>query len=285
MGIGDLGGTTRVCPMDETAASSTSAPKHRFFVEFRKEFVSALVVVPIVWIIARLLQIEPGRIEFVAAPIILAWFAVRGWKTEEATWPGQFPIWKFIPKFLLATITVVGLPLLIYSIVYGCVLLFQFHDPPDLVIFGYIAVVAVSSILLWAGRKTALRLALSYLGLSHATLTEKARFGFYWSVSLALLAKAMWPEPFDFNRLCSLARQASSDIVSPVSTLMEGLHFSECAIQRQGDGYAVTIGAVSGGDAAAKPYFVHYNAILYPNGQLHHIELIRRDPRDGLVRS
>jgi hypothetical protein len=265
-----------------TGPNWRSNEKPRFFIEFAKEFVSALVVILIVWVLARLFHVETESLEFVAAPVILAWFTVRGWRTEDPTWPFRRRIWKFLARFLLATAVVVGMPLLVYSVVYGTILLLKLHRPPYLLISGYLAAIIVSSALVWVGRKTAVRLGMSFLGLSHATVAAKARFAFYWLVSLALVANAVWPEGPEFNTLCDAARQAGRDIVDPVRTSLEGMQFSECVIRTQGEGYAVTIGAVSGGEDHRRPEIIHYKAVVYPDGEAHHLELIRADPRgDG----
>ena len=128
----------------------------RFSVELVKEFVSALVVIPIVWIIARLFHTEFGGVEFVAAPVILAWFAVRGWKTDDPAWPGRLPVWRFVPKFLLATLMVVGAPLLAYSVLYGFFILLKLYRPPYLLISGFVGAIITSSALIWIGRKPAI---------------------------------------------------------------------------------------------------------------------------------
>ena len=275
--------------MDETSTQGALNPqemkKPSFFAEFSKEFVSALVVIPIIWILARLLHVESEKLEFVAAPVILAWFAVRGWKTEDATWPGRLPLWKFIPKFLYATLVLVGLPLLAYSIASGWLRLLEFHDPPYLLIFVYAVAVVVSGALIWIGRETAVRLGSSPLGLSQATVAGKARFGFYWLVSLGVLAIAVWPEGPAFDTLCNHARRAGADMFSPVPTSLEGMQFLKCAVRRQGEGYAVTLGAVSRDDGSARLQVIHFRVILYSNGETHHFERVMADPRDEGARS
>lgn len=152
---------------------------------------SGLVVVPPVWILARLLHTESGSVKFLAAPIILAWFAARGWKTEDCTWPRRLPLWKFIPKFLLATLVVLGPPLVIYSIGYGCIILLKIHNPRYLLVAAYIGLTMVSALLIWIGRHVAFRLTMSALGLTHATTCARMRFAFYWLVSLSLVALAI----------------------------------------------------------------------------------------------
>jgi hypothetical protein len=124
---------------------------------------------------------------------------------------------------------------------------------------------------------------MSALGLAHATVGAKARFAFYWIVSIGLVANAnaIWPEPPDFNAICNYGRRAASGFfgVPPATTSLEGVEFAECAIRRRGEGFAVTIGKVSQPQSGNGTEITHFNAIVYPNGTVHHIELIRRDPR------
>jgi hypothetical protein len=181
-----MGGNERQLehPRPQTSRART------FVLEFLKEFSSALVILPILWVVGRALHIDTDHLELVAAPVILAWFAARGRETEDVTWP-MLPIWRFIAKFLVATGVVVGLPLLLYSIMRGIVLLLKSPDPPYLTIVASLLAVAASSMLFWFGRNEALALGLRWLGLSDATTGQKARFALYWLVSLVLVAAAL----------------------------------------------------------------------------------------------
>jgi hypothetical protein len=265
--------------MDENVASIGAKQHHpSFAAAATQEFVSALVVIPIIWILARLLQTESGSVELIAAPVILAWFTVRGWKTEDdPLWPTKLPIWQFIPRFLLATTIVVGLPLLIFGVVLGFVRLVQFHRQPMLLISIYAAAIIVSFSLIWIGRRNALRLITSWLGLSDTGPFTKARFAFYWLVSLAFVAIAIWPEPVQFDALCDQARNAGLN--DPVPSSVEQMQFSECVIKRRGAGYAVTIGAVLEKGKHSPSEIIHYSAIMYPGGGVHHLERYNSDPR------
>lgn len=250
-----------------------------FGIEFLKEFTSALVVLPILWVVGRALHLEMDKLEFVAAPVILAWFAARGWKTEDTSWPWSLPIWRFLPKFLIATGIVVGLPLLLYSIVRGLGLLLKSHDLPYLTIGASVLAVAISSMLLWLAREEALASGLRWLGLSDATTGQKARFAFYWLVSLVLIVAAVRRDGPQFDRLCDSARKAGADMFGEVTTSLDGLLYSGCEIRSQGEGYAVTIGAVPADKDGRAKGIVHFRAILYPDGDSLHFEQVTGDPR------
>jgi hypothetical protein len=267
--------------VDDTATDETSnshpTKMLKFFTVFFREFASGIVVLPIIWVLGRLLHIESGKVEFVAAPVILAWFAVRGWETEEAIWPFRLTL-SFIRNFVLATFVLVGLPLLLYSVVYGCILLLKFHDPHYLRLLAFVVGSIVSSALVWIGRETGIQFAVSILGLSHATVTEKARFGFYWLASIAVLAFAVWPRQPTFETLCDYARQAGRDIDSANTGSLERMKYSSCSVRSLGDGYVVTIGAVSG-DNGGIGKITHFSATLSRNGNVNNIQLLGSDLR------
>jgi hypothetical protein len=233
---------------------------------FRSEFSSVLVVLPILWVVGRALHIDTDELELVAAPVILAWFAARGRKTVD--------IWRFIAKFLLATGVVVGLPLLLYSIMRGIVLLVKSPDPPYLTLLASLLAVAASSMLFWFGRNEALALGLRWLGLSDATTGRKARFAVYWLVSLVLVAAALRGNGPQFDSLCASAREAGAKLWE-VTTSMEGLLYSGCEIRPQGEGYAVTIGAVPEGKDG-RP--IRFRAIV-KDGFVNQFKWLGGDPR------
>jgi hypothetical protein len=96
-------------------------------------------------------------------------------------------------------------------------------------------------------------------------------------VSLALVAIAIWPEPLQLDTLCDHARNAGINEAVPSS--VERTQFSECLISRRGAGYAVTIGAVLEKDKHSPSEIIHYSAIMYPGGGVHHVERYNSDPR------
>jgi hypothetical protein len=164
---------------------------------------------------------------------------------------------------------------------YGSVLLLGFHNPPYLLIATYAAAVLGSATLVWIGRRTGSRLIMEALGLAHATVGAKARFTFYWLVSLGLVLNALWPKPDDFNTICGYGWKAASDLFDGPgpTTSLEGIEFAECKVNRQGNGYGVTIGKVSLAVGDRRTDIMHLKAVIYPNGSVHHIELIPLDPR------
>ena len=60
---------------------------------------------------------------------------------------------------------------------------------------------------------------------------------------------------------------------------LEGVDFAKCTIRRQGKGFAVTIGKVSQGESDGRTEMTYFKAIVYPDGAVHHIELIPHDLR------
>jgi hypothetical protein len=223
---------------------------------------------------------ETIRVELIAAPVILAWLAARGWKTEHAMWPLRPPFRSLIARFLIATLIFVGLPLLSYSIVLGFVRSLELHDPPYLVIFGYAVAVIVSGALIWIGKRDAARLVLDFLGLSRATWFEKTRVGIYWLMSVAVLAYAIWPEELDVDILCKDARRAYTDMFGGVPESLKGTRYA-CSTIPQGQGWAVTITIIPSENSGIRSPGLRFRATLYSNGESRGIELLPSDPAKG----
>ena len=125
----------------------------------------------------------------------LSWHGSPFAAGKPETRPGQpgCPYGSSFPDFFWPPL-LSGLPLLIYSIVYGCVLLLgsPFSVPARGRLRGCGAGQHHTG-LDWTARGRAPHHIRSQLE-AHATVGAKARFAFYWLVSLGLVASAIWPK-------------------------------------------------------------------------------------------
>ncbi len=50
------------------------------------------------------MKIDTGSIEWIAAPVLLAYFSAKGWKTEDPWWFRKLPLWRPVLRIAATTL-------------------------------------------------------------------------------------------------------------------------------------------------------------------------------------
>ena len=225
-------------------SQGTAEEKPVLWREWTHEFISALTMIPVVWVLSKAFGFNAGDIELFVVPAVLGWFVAKGYKNKSIFWPLKLPFWKYAPRFALAAAMLVGPPWLFLLSIQGLVDLANAQSVPRLAIAGLGLILFALATALVRQIETLLKEVAGLVGLTAPSARDRIRLATLWIVSIAIIGLAFRESAPDFARICDFAmNQVRKDnFVSFPGEMAEDSVWT-CKVKRKGSIYVATVGA------------------------------------------